>query len=376
MSRLEIKKGTTLKTKAQEAIEDIYNQIYSGDNEYVFLFISSRYDLKKLAKEINKKFPKNITACTTSGELSPLGYIEGSITGFSLKSPNLKVVTHTIKELQNFNLETIKEINQNHLNLHQELDSNYKSFGFLQIDGLSIAEESVAGTISSVINGLEFFGASAGDDLAFDSTYIYNEGEFIKDAATLSIFYTTHPFKLFKMQHFEPDENLKLVITEAKAPKRIVTEINGLPAAEEYARLINVEIGELTPSVFSKHPLMIKVGGDYFVRSIQKVNEDLSLTFFCAIEEGLVLTIAQNVDMIKNLDSELERITKDITPQLIIGSECILRRLEILENNLHNDAAEVMNKYNVVGFHTYGEQINGLHVNQTFTGVVLGVDNE
>jgi len=37
------------------------------------------------------------------------------------------------------------------------------------------------------------------------------------------------------------------VVTEADPAKRIVKEINGLPAAEEYARLVGVDVHELTP---------------------------------------------------------------------------------------------------------------------------------
>ena len=33
---------------------------------------------------------------------------------------------------------------------------------------------------------------------------------------------------------------------------------------------------------------------------------------------------------------------------------------------------ELLAENQVVGFTTYGEQFNGMHVNQTFTGVALG----
>jgi hypothetical protein len=33
---------------------------------------------------------------------------------------------------------------------------------------------------------------------------------------------------------------------------------------------------------------------------------------------------------------------------------------------------KLWNKYNVIGFCTYGEQINAVHVNQTFTGIAIG----
>ncbi|MBF0171278.1 MAG: FIST C-terminal domain-containing protein, partial [Nitrospinae bacterium] len=138
-------------------------------------------------------------------------------------------------------------------------------------------------------------------------------------------------------------------------------------------RFVGLEIDRLEPMTFSTHPVMLRIGGDYYVRSIQKVNADGSLTFYCAIDEGLVLTMARGVDLLENLAQTFETVKRTIPqPKLVIGCECILRRLEILEKGMQNEAAALMNAHNVVGFHTYGEQYNGVHVNQTFTGVALG----
>ena len=43
----------------------------------------------------------------------------------------------------------------------------------------------------------------------------------------------------------------------------------------------------LAADVFAAHPVVVRIGGQYFVRSIAKVNEDESLTFFCAIDEEI-----------------------------------------------------------------------------------------
>lgn len=59
-------------------------------------------------------------------------------------------------------------------------------------------------------------------------------------------------------------------------------------------------------------------------------------------------------------------------PALTLGCDCILRRLEIVQSGLNERVSELMIENNVVGFATYGEQFNGMHVNQTFTGVALG----
>jgi hypothetical protein len=34
--------------------------------------------------------------------------------------------------------------------------------------------------------------------------------------------------------------------------------------------------------------------------------------------------------------------------------------------------SEFLRHHKVIGFNTYGEQFDGMHINQTFTGVVIG----
>ena len=117
-----------------------------------------------------------------------------------------------------------------------------------------------------------------------------------------------------------------MVVTGAIPERRIATEINGFPAAEEYARAVGLELSQLNPLVFSAHPMVVKIGGADFVRSIQKVNPDGSLTFFCAIDEGIVINVAKGVDLVDNLNTLFGDIEQRIgPPRLVIGCDCILR---------------------------------------------------
>ncbi len=118
---------------------------------------------------------------------------------------------------------------------------------------------------------------------------------------------------------------------------------------------------------------MVRVGGLYHVRAIQKVNPDHSLTFFCAIDEGLVLTIAKSVDVVHDLEDLFARIKNEVgEPDLIIGCDCVLRNIEIEERQLKGVVSELFVRNGVIGFCTYGEQFGSMHVNQTFTGVAIG----
>ncbi len=72
------------------------------------------------------------------------------------------------------------------------------------------------------------------------------------------------------------------------------------------------------------------------------------------------------------LDHYLEAVEEEFQPKIILGCECVLRKREVQNKNLVEQSSLVMRRHNVMGFHTYGEQLNGLHINQTFTGIAFG----
>ena len=165
----------------------------------------------------------------------------------------------------------------------------------------------------------------------------------------------------------------RLVVTEADPDERVVVEINGLPAAEEYARILGVDAGELDPVHFAASPVVVLIDGANYVRSIQKAKPDGSLKFYCAIERGVVLRVARGVDLVANLESAFSRVRAQIgPPQLVLTFDCILRKLEIAEGGLETRSSEILRRNNAVGFNTYGEQFCGVHVNQTLTAIALG----
>ncbi|MEJ2418515.1 MAG: hypothetical protein P8Y45_16610, partial [Exilibacterium sp.] len=65
---------------------------------------------------------------------------------------------------------------------------------------------------------------------------------------------------------------------------------------------------------------------------------------------------------------------KDVVgePQLIIGCDCILRRIEAEELQQQAQMSRIFMENNVIGFESYGEQIHAMHVNQTISGVAIG----
>jgi hypothetical protein len=373
---LAIRKGMSQSRDAVTAARELHAAIDQPGIQLAVFYCASDYDLPALGAELNRLFAGvNLIGCTSAGEITPAGYLNGALTGFSLALPEMVVRTQCIP-LDNFSTEqTARSLDRTLRSIadaHGKPPSAQDTFAFLLIDGLAMQEELVVSTIHAQLQGISLIGGSAADDTRFRATHLFHEGRFHRNVALLSVVQSPLPFVVFRTQHFVQSEQ-RMVVTRATPEQRIVHEINGLPAGREFARLVGLQVKELTPLIFATHPVVVRIGGENFVRSIAKVNEDESLSFFCAIDEGIVLTIARGIDMVDNLRGAFAQVRAAIgAPQLVLGCDCILRRLETERDGTKEAIGRIFADNNVIGFATYGEQFNAMHVNQTFTGVAIG----
>ena len=373
--RLEVRRAASMKTDASAAVQDLAAQLHTGADAVVVFFASPRYDLQALACALRGAFQGTVMGCTSAGEiLSGHGYLEGGLVGVSLRSTELVAHPRLIQGLAGFDTQACVDLTdglRSQLQMADDFDRS-RMFGLLLIDGLSMQEEKVAALLHGGLKGVAVIGGSAGDELNFARTHVYFEGGFHSDAALFCLFETSLPFRTFRVQHFEPTST-RLVITEADGATRTVHEIDGEPAAQAYARAVGVEVSALSPQIFAANPVMLRIQGEYFVRSIQQVNPDGSLRFFCAIDNGLVLTLGRGTDLVEHLHQSLQALRSQMPElQLLLGCDCILRRLEMVQKGTLGQAGPALDIVPFVGFSTYGEQIDGVHVNQTLTGLAIG----
>jgi len=360
----------------RQAGEELHAGLFQDDASLVVLFCSPKLATDSLAGELKEHFAGvPVIGCTTAGEITPFGYQHGSITGVSFAAPDFHVATRHIRDIRNFGIADGRDMVRSCLGELEEKAPHTppeQIFAFLFIDGLDATEESVISSLHNELGPIPLFGGSAGDELDFRVTKILWDGAFHQHAAVLVLVATNHPFRVFKTEHFTLSQD-KMVITAADPVHRIVTEINAEPAAQEYARVIGLTREQLSPTVFATHPLVVRVGNVPYVRAVQKANPDGSLTFFSSIDVGIVLTAATGTDIIEDMARRFEELRADIgCPEVVIGCDCILRNLELRQKGLEERMSDVLRDNHVVGFNTYGEQFNAMHVNQTFTGVAIG----
>lgn len=240
-------------------------------------------------------------------------------------------------------------------------------FAFLMVDGLSVREDELTAALAPGLGPVPLFGGSAGDGIRFERTRIFAEGRALDNSAVVLLVRTDCRVKVFNLDHLVPTAR-RMVVTRADPARRIVHEINAEPAAREYARLLGKDPGQLTTFTFAAHPVVVRIGGRHHVRSIQRMLPNGDLVFFSAIDEGLVLTLAEAEDMAAHLARELNALGE---PAAILACDCILRRIEAQDRQMFGRISDLLQAHRVIGFSTYGEQLGAMHVNQTMTGVAI-----
>ncbi|CAN7510588.1 FIST N-terminal domain-containing protein [Mesorhizobium sp. LjRoot246] len=313
--------------------------------------------------------------CSTAGEITPQGLEDGHVLAMLLPSSAFTAVSVMVENLSSSGMDRITgevEALRRSLRGHLGCDSTKGTFALCFIDGLSYAEEAVSSAIHWGLDDIPLLGGSAGDDLKFETTSLISNGKVTSDSAIIVLISTEIPFHVFKTDNFVPTDE-KLVVTASDPDHRIVREFNATNAAEEYAASVGIVPQMLTPLSFASHPVVVKVGGEYYCRSIQKMHPDGSLSFFCAIDDGVVLSIAQPKDLVEATRAALRDVGERLGGiDMIFGFDCVLRRLDARNRQVFRDISELYRVNNVIGFGTYGEQYRSMHLNQTFTGIAFG----
>ena len=368
--------AATQEESVEATVSSLQAQLSGRYLSLLLVFFSPRFDADKLAQGLRNMFsPALIVGCSSAGEFSPQGMFEGSVVAVGFSTETFAFATRLVENVSRLRVQDVASIVHD---AFYSLDRRVRglnrndTFALMLTDGLSQKEDQLTAAFSAALSGAPMVGASAADEMTFDRTRILFQGRIYEDAAALIIGRSHLPFCAFSCDHFEPTP-MRLVVTRADADRRIVHELNTAPAAQEYAAAIGMQVNELGYSEFASHPLAVRVGEKLYSRAIKEVVGKGGLQFMSAIDEGVVLTIAEADDFVQNIRETLDDIKAQVRrPQLILGFECLFRRLEIEGNQLKQQVEQIYAENDVAGFNTYGEQFRAMHLNQTLTGIAIG----
>lgn len=376
---MEVFQGSSRRTDPGAAVAEALEGWTLGARkpDLILAFASTRQDPDALSRALRERFPEALIAgCSTAGELIDGAHLNGSVVVSAIVSPEIRWAAVIAEDLGSFDAARARDLSDEllrALDLTRDRLDTRRHFCLTFIDGLSMKEEGVVSLMADALEGVPLLGGSAGDDLAFSATAILT-GEGAKRGAAIFVLGESEtPFEIIKHQHYRTSPK-SLVITRADVAARRVYEMDGYPALDAYARALGLAPADVTGDVTFLNPLTFTCNGEIYVRSIQRVEPDRSIIFYCGIEEGMVLTIGGH----EHMESALERDVGALKARtgkadLFIACNCILRALEAEKGGHHEALGKILQSLSrkVIGFDTYGEQLNGLHINQTLVGIAL-----
>jgi len=360
-----------------QAVAELADKLRQPGIGFILFFCAAEYPLAEVARALGQQLSDiPMAGCTSAGEISEQGYCVHSITALGFPERSFRIEGMLLKGLSDVSFEPLQaEVDELTERTRQRALKPLAghTFALTLTDGLSVLEEQVLSLMNVALGGLPQFGASAANHAHSDlQTWVFLDGEFHSDAAVLLLINTVCDFKVFSRHHLLPEEG-KLVITAADEASRKAMELNARPAADVYAEYVDLPAQECDVTTFALNPLAVKLRDQYYVRGVRQLEANGAVDFYSAIEAGVVLTPMKRADMRQNLLQILQEMELEIgPPQLVIGCDCLLRRVEAEAIGQIEALSALFRRFNVIGFSTYGEHFSGMVFNQTITGVAIG----
>ncbi len=362
---------STSNRNPEHAISEIADAFLPHQMAFILLFFPADIEPDAVELALQKYMEDlNVYGASSAGQITPNGYEHQAYMAIGFPKAHFRVASYLMENMVEAGLETIcDDIAKMAQNFNPT--AGYNRLGLIFPDGLSKREDVLIAALASCLPDISIYGGSAAECYASQTSLIFSGGHFRKGAGLFLLIETDMDVKAINFDHFAPTEH-KFVVTKAMPNERLVIELNGAKAVEEYARKVGAHVDELGAQSFAQFPFMVKMRDHYPVRSISNITENGALELFASIDEGLILTLGSAHEIVRRLDKEIDLLGEaGESPEFILAFDCFLRRLEIEDKNRVEKASQVLTKHRVFGFNTYGEQIDGMHVYQTFVGIAF-----
>ena len=247
------------------------------------------------------------------------------------------------------------------------------TFALVYIDGTSRSETFVLQALyESEMFACPFIGGSAGGNLDFAHTYIYDGSRTLENHAVITLVRLKKDYRygILKTQAVERTEKV-FTIVQSNATLRQVRTVADSSGPISFIQALknhfNVSTTNELQNVMQKYTFAADINGEDYIRSVAGIDDvNDMVAFFCDVSTGEKLRLMKRISLNQTLSSAILRYNKN-KPETIGGilNDCILRRLGYPEEIKHIDQ---FRNIPIAGFSSFGE-VSGLHMNETLTAI-------
>lgn len=364
----------TAHTSSSAAAAELIAGLDGADPRVIVFFAGIKHDGALLGQALEQRFPGAcVIGCSSNGEFGDRGHGNGGATALAISGAQVGACAAAMVEAGDLDQGVRRAAEQISTRLGRPLrDLDPERWtGLALLEGARGHEERLNAAFGDVAPFLPIVGGSAGDDIAFSSTWTWADGQLLRDGTALLVAEMLVPFRVVKTCNFVPSER-SVVVTRTDSTRRLILEFDGEPAAQYYARALGVTPEQLDFPHFLENPLGLMIDGDAWLRSVVRREGD-ALFFACAVVEGARLNFMQSTHLVEDTRARLERVEQELGTPIrgAIFFNCAYRMIEAQIKGLTDPYHQMLSRFVHVGVQSNGESYLG-HINQTLTGLVFG----
>lgn len=358
---------------------EIVESLRAPDLRLAIVFSDWQLDPERLARELSRGLaPAPVIGGTTIGVIAKGAPSSGTpaAVGLGLYGDWVRVGVGIGRELSSSGLMRSRDAVQQALQMlrrtNETLDPE-RHVGMTIFDGKCGVEESFCIGSAVAAPQIRFVGGAVATEIASDRRpFVFSDGQALIDTAAVVLLESQIPFHAVTSAHLMPT-TIKTVVTSVTSGGRLITELDGRPAALRFAELIE-SLGErLDSKAPSEYSFARYVDNMPYVRSMTQVDES-GIHLASGVEPGHVLRVMRPGDLIGTTQRDLAIAAERVggTMSAFVAFSCIGRHWEAAARGITHDLADTYALYPTIGSWSFGEQTGMLLVNHTLTGLALG----
>ncbi len=352
---------------ADAAVRDVKNQMAGLKPAQVLYFAAKNYAPDRLAAAMRDAFPGAVTfGCASSGEIVNANMMTGALAVMAFEQDAFEFFDIAVlrrlgpdgkpadpaKQVEEAFAQFEAKLGRSIASLESEYD---KYVGLTFADGLPYYLEPILDRVGD-LTSVPFIGGIAGDDGAFAFTPVFYDGKSYTDAVVLALVKPKRKFTIVKTQGLALLDTV-FTITGAVEEKRLVTHLDGRPAATVYSEAIGVPEEEMDfAGAFFDWPFGLMVGDEPFLRVAVERLPDSSLRFLNSLKEGMRLKLARTADIVDTTRKSLEELRGRLgTISAMLHINCMSRHYDLMKAGEDAEFGALFAGYPNTGFASQGE---------------------
>lgn len=369
------------------AVAEQLLQNAKGTPKLAVLFANRGRDLPALLRAVRERLPKTtrLVGGTTGCVLDNAGFHQGQVV-LGLLGGDFEVGVGLGKGLDSDAADAGRQAVASaaaQLGIREaDLDPR-RNVAMVVDDGPQMKKEEILLGVLEKNPALTLVGGGASDRMPQPrpAAEVFVDDQVVPNAVTVTLFHTTAPWAALRPHAYFPTGD-RITFTKVDDANKRVLEIDGKPAAAEYARLLGVEIDDLEfgkPKGFAFRPTALRVGREYFMRSPWMVLPDGSIVFVSHVVEGTEVELMKMGDMVeltrKFFTEELPR--RVTSPRAAILFNCAGRSWAAHSLGVHDALGGALKDAPpLLGLDVAGEIYNAFAIDTTLTVLAFGAGDD